>query len=116
MTNYNWIILQLDTAPQDGDLQDVVKVVHWRYTGSTEVNDETFATEIYQAYSCPQPSETDFTAYPDLTKEQVVSWLEDAYDVASLKAQIDAQLETLINPPIVHLPLPWSETESENSI
>jgi hypothetical protein len=107
MTNYSWIISQLDTAPQDGNLHDVVKVIHWRYQGTEIVGDKTYTAQVYSSYGCAQPSETDFTAYPDLTEEQVVSWLEAGLDVSSLQANIDAQIENQKNPPIVNLGLPW---------
>lgn len=107
MTNYSWIISQLDTAPQDGNLHDVVKVIHCRYQGTEIVGDKTYTAEVYSSYGCAQPSETDFTAYPDLTEEQVVSWLEAGLDVSSLQANIDAQIENQKNPPIVNLGLPW---------
>lgn len=116
MITYNWEILQLDTIPQEGDLQDVVKTIHFRYNGTKEVGDKTYFAEIYSTMECPQPSETDFTAYPDLTRDQVVSWLEDGVDVDLLKENVDNQIENLINPPIVNLGLPWVETESETSI
>ena len=107
MTTYTWIISQLDTAPQDGDLHDVVKTIHWRYQGTEVVGDKTYTAEVYSSYGCAQPSDTDFTAYPDLTEDQVISWLEDGLDVSSLKANIDAQIENQKNPPIVNLGLPW---------
>ena len=107
MTTYNWVISQLDTAPQDGDLHDVVKTIHWRYQGTEVVGDKTYTAQVYSSYGCAQPSDTDFTAYPDLTEDQVISWLEDALDVSSLKANIDAQIENQKNPPIVNLGLPW---------
>jgi hypothetical protein len=107
MTTYNWIISQLDTAPQDGDLHDVVKTIHYRYQGTEVVGDKTYTAEIYSSYGCAQPSETDFTAYPDLTQDQVISWLEDGLDVSSLKASIDTLIENQKNPPIVNLGLPW---------
>ena len=116
MTTYNWSILQLDTIPQEGDLQDVVKTVHCRYNGTKVVNDKTYFAETFLSYPCQQPSDTDFTAYPDLTEAQVISWLEDGADVTSLKENVDAQLENLINPPIVNLGLPWAENETQNSI
>jgi len=107
MTTYNWVISQLDTAPQDGDLHDVVKTIHWRYQGTEVVGDKTYTAEVYSTYGCAQPSDTDFTAYTDLTEDQVISWLEDGLDVSSLKANIDAQIENQKNPPIVNLGLPW---------
>lgn len=116
MTTYNWSILQLDTILQEGTLQDVVKTVHFRYNATKQVGDETYFVEKYDVMECAQPSDTDFTAYPDLTEAQVISWLEDGVDVTSLKDNVDAQLENLINPPIVNLGLPWAENESQNSI
>ena len=56
---------------------------------------------------CQSPSETDFTAYPDLTYDQICSWLDAGLNVAELDADLDSQIENIINPPIVTLPLPW---------
>jgi len=107
MAQFSWIISQLDTAPQDGDLNDVVKTIHWRYQGTEVVGDKTYTAEVYSSYGCPQPSDTDFTAYPDLTEADVVSWLEDGLDVSSLQANLNLQIENQKNPPIVNLGLPW---------
>lgn len=115
MTTYNWSILQLDTIPQEGSLQDVVKTVHFRYNATKKVGDETYFVEKYDVMECAQPSDTDFTAYPDLTKAQVIGWLEVGADVDALKANVDAQIENLINPPIVNLGLPWAETTENQS-
>lgn len=112
MINYSWTISSLETAPVDGDLNDVVKIVHWRYRGV----DGLYSAEVYSSYACPSPSETDFTAYPDLTEADVVSWLEAGLDVDSLKANIASQIEEQKNPKIVTLPLPWSENNPQNSI
>lgn len=120
MTNYNWVIAQLDTAPQDGELHDVVKTIHWRYQGTEVVGDKTYFADVYSSFACAQPSETDFTAYPDLTEAQVIGWLEAGLDMDSLKASIDSQIENQKNPPIVNLGLPWNapvvETTGENSL
>lgn len=101
---FDWIVVQLDTKPQDGDLMDVVSVVHWR----RRATDGEYVVESYGAMACPTPSETDFTAYPDLTQEQVESWLEAGLDVEAIDNGLKAQIESLINPPIVVLPLPWA--------
>jgi hypothetical protein len=57
--------------------------------------------------SCPTPSETDFTAYPDLTQEQVEFWLDAGLDVSAIDNSLIIDIENQINPPIVVLPLPW---------
>lgn len=111
MTNYKWVIAQLDTAPQEGELHDVIKTIHWRFQGTEVTEDKTYYADVYSSYGCATPSGTDFTAYPDLTEEQVISWLEAGLDVTSLKASIDAQIENQKNPPIVNLGLPWQNNQ-----
>ena len=102
---YNWIISAMDTTPQDGELLDVVKTVHWRYAGT----DGDITADTYGAMACATPSETDFTAYPDLTEDQVISWLEAGNDVEALQANVATKIANIKNPPIVNLPLPWAE-------
>ena len=106
-TVYNWVISQMDEIPQEGSLLDVVKTVHWRRNATTEVSAKIYIADVYGAMSCATPSETDFTAYPDLTFEQVCGWLDAGLDVPALNTQLDTQLDNLINPPIISLPLPW---------
>lgn len=105
---YKWIIIQLDTKPQADGLQDVVSTVHWRRNAT----DGTFIAESYGSMACETPSSTDFTSYPDLTETQVESWLDAGLDVEAIDNGLLANIETLKNPPIIVLPLPWITTES----
>jgi hypothetical protein len=106
---YNWEIVQLDSKPQEGDLQDIVTVVHWR----RNVTDGTFFADSYGAMGCPSPPETDFTAYADLTQADVEAWLEQGLDVEEIDARLLADIENKKNPPIIVLPLPWQAPTSE---
>jgi hypothetical protein len=108
MVEFKWIVVQLDTKPQDGELLDVVSVVHWRRNAS----DGDYIAESYGSMSCPTPSSTDFTAYPDLTQAQVESWLDAGLDVETIDNGLVNDIENQKNPPIVTLPLPWLTTES----
>ena len=76
-TKYEWIISALDCRVKEGSLENVVNVVHWRLNAS---NDKYTAT-TYSAIAMPEPSGTDFTLYADLTKEQVVEWVETILSV-----------------------------------
>ena len=106
MITYTWQISQLETIPQEGNLHDVVRIIHWRY----KATDGEYSAETYSSYTCPQPSETDFTAYPDLTEEKVISWLEAGLNVEAMKESLNLQIEQQKNPPIVVKPLPWNQT------
>ena len=104
MTTFNWVINQMDTKPQEGNLNDVVVVVHWTRTAQDgEINVSSYGT-----MGCTTPSGTDFTAYPDLTYDQVCGWLDAGLDVASIDLGLQQQIDNIINPPIIVLPLPWA--------
>ena len=93
----------MDTKPTEDGLTDVVVTVHW-----TRVATEgEIVVSSYGTMNCTTPSSTDFTAYPDLTQEQVESWLDAGLDVPTIDLGLDKQIEDIINPPIIVLPLPW---------
>jgi len=105
MAQYKWVIEAMDTALSEDSLTDVVKTVHWRY----QATDAEYFADVNGSMPCATPSETDFTAYPDLTEDQVIEWLEAGLDVDALKENLDKQIEDQKNPPIVNLPLPWNK-------
>jgi hypothetical protein len=107
-TVYNWVISQMDEKPQEGNLLDVVIAVHWRRNATLVFEDKTYFADTYGLFSCPTPSETDYTAYPNLTFEQVCGWLDAGMDVAAMDAKLDIEIEAQINPPVISLPLPWA--------
>jgi len=107
-TTYEWVVSQMDTAPSLDGLTDVVVTVHWRRNAIAVDGDKTYFSDVYGSMGCQTPSGTDFTAYPDLTFEQVCGWLDAGNDVEALNANLDAQIENQINPPIIVLPNPWT--------
>jgi hypothetical protein len=107
MTTFKWVVSQMDTAPSVDGLTDVVKTVHWRYQAEQVDGDKTYNAEVYGAMACATPSETDFTAYEDLTFDKVCEWLVAGNNVEAMESNLDTQIENLKNPPIVNLPLPW---------
>ena len=109
-TVYNWVVSSMSEVPQDGSLLNVVVTVNWRRNATAEINGVIYSTDVYGAMGCTTPSPTDFTAYPDLTFEQVCGWLDAGLDVADLNTQLDVKLQNLINPAFVNLPLPWVPT------
>jgi len=105
---YTWVISQLDCYPQQDDHTDVVFTVHWHRVAT----DGTHTADIYGSQGVTLDPEAPFTPYEDLTFDQVVGWLEEAFGPETLAAQVaalDKQIENQINPPVVVLPLPWAE-------
>ena len=111
MINYYWQVQQLDTIPQEGGLQDVVSLVHWTRVATTEIDGKQYVANTWGIMECATPSSTDFTAYPDLTQEQVFSWLDSGLDVVTIDEELTVKIDDLTNPPLVVLPLPWANQE-----
>ena len=109
MTIYNWNCRTVDAYPQDGDNTDVVYNVHWIVTGISDQLDSkgnpysatNIGTQVLNTSDI-----TDFIPFEDLTNEEVVAWTQSAMgeeQVASIEANIQSQIDNLINPTSVTL-------------
>ena len=92
---YNWKINALDAKVSVGDDENVVYTVHWSLIATSE-NEEHTVTSI--GTHGVEYDADNFVPYENLTEEIVIGWLEDALDVDSMKANLDAQIEKLITP------------------
>ena len=104
---YNWGIVQLDAYHKKDGLTDVVFTVHWTLTGT----DGTYTGGVYGSVGVTLDEGNGYTPYDELTKEQVVGWVQDALgaeQVASLESSVANQIEQQINPTVVTPPLPWA--------
>ena len=98
-----WLIERLLVKPTEGSNTDVVITADWRCNGT----DETYSGTCYGSCSFQPPSGS-FTPYEDLTQDQVLQWCyENGVDKTAIEANVTAQIENQINPPVVTLPLPW---------
>jgi len=107
--NISWIIERLLVKPTEGTLTDVVITADWRCNGSQD----NYSGTCYGSASFAPPSES-FTPYEDLTEQQVLGWCyANGVDQAAIEANVTAQIENQINPPIIAPPLPWVEPVPE---
>ena len=98
-----WLIERLLVKPTEGSLTDVVITADWRCNGSQE----SFSGTCYGSCSFAPPTGS-FTPYADLTEAQVLDWCyANGVDKTAIEANVTAQIENQINPPVVVLPLPW---------
>lgn len=99
----NWIIERLLVRKVEGSLTDVVITADWRCNGSQD----QYSGTCYGSASFAPPTEA-FTPYPDLTEAQVLGWcFSNGVDQAAIEANVSAQIENQINPPVIAPPLPW---------
>lgn len=108
MITYTWSISQLDCAPSENGLTNVVKVIHWNLVGQDE---NGISASISNSYPLPEPNPEVFTDYSTLTEETVISWLEGNLDVGYLQTNLTNEITSKYNPPITSLPLPWLKEE-----
>jgi len=89
---------------QDG-LSNVVNNIDWRLIAT--VNGEKYRAEQWAKQYVSAPDADTFTNYEDLTREQVISWLENVLDVAQLKESLAYQIDLQANPITAILPPPF---------
>jgi hypothetical protein len=106
-----WIIERLLVKPTEGSLTDVVITADWRCNGietiGTGDDAKTYNGTCYGSASFAPPTEN-FTPYEDLTEQQVLGWcFSNGVDKTAIEANVSAQINDQINPPIIAPPLPW---------
>ena len=101
--NISWIIERLLVKPTEGDKTDVVITADWRCNGSQD----QYSGTCYGSASFAPPTGS-FTPYPDLTQDQVLGWCwSNGVDQTAIEANVSAQINDQINPPVIAPPLPW---------
>ena len=101
---FDFVISQLDSIPSLDGMDKVISTIHWR----AQKQSEGFTADTYGALSVDAPHEASFTPYDEVTKEMVEGWLTDALDTEAIEANLDAQIQNFLTPPIVAYALPWA--------
>jgi kynureninase len=105
---FSFLISQLDSIPSLDGMDKVISTIHWRAQKQYEEDVIHFTADTYGALAVDAPHEASFTPYDEVTKEMVEGWLESGLDCEAIEANLDAQIENFLNPPIVAYPLPWN--------
>jgi hypothetical protein len=112
MTTITWQIDSLSCYPQELGETDVVISVAWRVNGVDDTSGTLLYATVYGTQGLnPYTSKSPFTPYADLTQPQVIGWVQDAMgesQVAAINANIEQQIESQVNPPVVTPALPWA--------
>lgn len=119
MANFTWLVSQLDSIPSLDGMDKVISTIHYRaqkthsetiFDAETETSSEKdlFTADTYGAISMPAPHEASFTPYNEVTQAMVEGWLTESLDCEAIEANLDAQIQNFLNPPIVAYALPWT--------
>ena len=103
----SWQIEWMKTTPASAAPPKYVMECGWRCTGA----DQGHTASVYGicSFAAPENPDGTFTPYADLTQDQVLGWVwASGVDKASAESAVQAQLDALINPPVIQPPLPWA--------
>lgn len=92
---YTWSFPQLEVAPSDGGLNDVIKVIHWRY----DAVEGEFTAGAYGSVSLAEPDPEAFVPFDGLTVAKLIEWVSESVDVPALETSLAAEIERKKNPP-----------------
>ena len=111
MIKYEWIISQMNCVISEGELTNVVNMVHWRRTATQGIEGEVgyYFADVYGALPITNPDPDDFIPYDQLTKDDVDGWLDEMTEPTptELDENLAANIELQINPVEETLPLPF---------
>jgi hypothetical protein len=102
---YTWEITAMEVVLNQDGLSNVVSNIDWSLIAKTE--DEVYSAIQWAKQYVSAPEADTFTNYEELTKEQVVSWLESILDVSQLKENLEEQIKLQANPVTAILPPPF---------
>lgn len=98
---YEWIFSTPKVLISEDGLDNIVKSVNW--TLVAKLNDETLDKKNYIAiydtttnFSNIEPKQ--FVPFDELTKQQVISWIESVEDIDQVKEWLASQIDEQMNP------------------
>ena len=104
-----WAIEWMQCYPQAEGEVDVVFNVGWRCNGVQVDGDKTYTGTVYSTQAVTYVAGSPYTAYADLTEQQVLGWIWAAgVDQFTTEAAVVNQIAMQINPPVIQPPLPWA--------
>lgn len=104
MITYEWDFPAFDCR-LDEQLDRVVTTVHWTYKG---IDEDGITGFTYGAQTVEEPNPDAFTPYPEISKEQVIGWMESVTDIQAMQEDIVNQINVTKNPVNITLSAPWS--------
>ncbi len=103
---YTWQIVSLEAKVLHDNNENVIYSVHWTFQAHKLDNEINYYASDFGIQHVEYDSDN-FTPYDDLTKEDVVGWLEDALDVEVIKSNLSNNINLQINPVNVNLTPNW---------
>ena len=97
---YTWNINQMTAKIQEGELQNVIWLINYSFVAKDETSTPVIFASINGSVRVEYNEGDPFIPYEDLTKEDVVGWLEASEDlnIEGMKENLDKQINDKKNP------------------
>ena len=92
--NYTWSFPQLEVAPSEDGLTDVIKTIHWRY----DAVDGNYSAGAYGSVGLSAPDPEAFVPFSGLTEAKVIEWVSESVDVPAMEANLAGEINAKKNP------------------
>jgi len=111
---YTWSYPQLDTAPTEGDLSDIIKTIHWRIDAVSDseqdADDNYLSATMYGTTGVEVDDGADFIEFNSVTQDWCKAKVlaDMAQTEEEVQASLDAQIAEMASPSIVgKVPSSW---------
>jgi hypothetical protein len=110
---YTWNFPTLERKATEGDLSDVVKTIHYRYTATSDQNNadgNPYSATVYGTVGLGDADSGTFTAFDSITADQAKAWVLAGLDKTEeeLQTALDETVANQIAPPLVSgVPSGW---------
>ena len=111
---YTWDFPQLDTAPTEDSLTDVIKTIHWRFSAvsdsETDADGNAVSVSAYGTVGAGEVDPDNFVAFDSVTKDwcktKVLASLGKTE--AEMQTILDDKVQAIVTPAIVgKIPSSW---------
>jgi|688.fasta_scaffold23077_2 hypothetical protein len=109
MPTFTWKIIEMITAPSEGELSDVIKTVRAKYTIHDDAGKEF--SRLY-VFDLPSADPSNFVAYNDLTESNVLTWITSTLNLEEEQLLLQNLLQETLEGRLIdgtsRKPLPWT--------
>ena len=111
MITYNWEIPQMNAHIEQAGKSNVIYVVHFRYSGSEEIDGITYYDTSIGTQSYQYEEGGDFVPYENTEAFEaiVIGWLEGSLNVEKMQTSISENIQSQITPVNEDLYFTWQQ-------
>lgn len=101
---YRWYIYEMNVIPNFNGFDNFVSAISWRYNC---ISDLGYEANLLSQTRYNTIEDHPYISYYDLTENEINSWLDGQPNLPELQYNLDRQIDELMNPTIISLPIPW---------